>query len=403
MKIYKTYTIPIKSNKEDIDYLFSCNKESARVWNECVILSKELWKTQQEYSDRDYLQTKLKGFSHILPAKAIQIVIKKYLTSIVGIQKARKVGRTDLKYPWRFKNNYNTTWDSMMFKCDYNYNYIYLSKPKIHNKEKDKMVLQKAIKIKVKNLPKNVVYTEVKYDNGLKLAINYWIDSENIEQIESGNVSAIDLGEIHTITSFDILGNSQIITGRRLRSFQRFRNKELGQLNRKLSRCSKGSRNYKKYRKAIRKLTSKTNIKITNELHKTSKLYKDYCLTNKIKIVIVGDLNNFNINLKNKIRKKGTKQKLVQWNHGQLITMLTYKLARHDIKVVEMSEAYTSQTCPCCSNKYKPKSRNYICKCGFTMHRDLVGAYNILSKHLNDGIIKPLDIEVKPIKYLRIA
>lgn len=148
---------------------------------------------------------------------------------------------------------------------------------------------------------------------------------------------------------------------------------------------------------------SKSNAKITNDLHKTSKIYKDYCLINKINTVIVGDLTRFNMNLKQHKRKKGQQQKLSQWNHGRIIHMLTYKLERHNIKVSEISEAYTSQTCPCCGNKYKPMSRNYICKCGFTMHRDLVGAYNILSKHLNDGIIKPLDIEVKPIKYLRIA
>ena len=345
----------------------------------------------------------MKGFSNVLPAKAIQIIIKKYLGARVGIQKARKQGRTDLKYPWKIKNNYNTIWDSMMFKCDYENNFIYLCKPKVYNEEKDKMVFQKPVKIKVKNMPRNIVYAEVKYDNGLKLALNYWIDSEEIEQINSNNISAIDLGEIHSIASFDTLGNSQIITGRRIRSYQRFRNKELGKIQKKLSRCTKGSRNYKKYRKAIQKLMSKSTSKITNELHKTSKIYKNYCLINKINTVIVGDLTKFNMNLKNRKQKKGRQQKLAQWNHGQLIQMLIYKLERHNIKVLEISEVYTSQTCPCCGNKYKPMSRNYICKCGFTMHRDLVGAYNILSKHLNDGVIKPLDINVKPIKYLRIA
>ena len=403
MKIYKTYTVPIKVNKRDTDYLFNCNKESAKIWNECIRLGKELWEVEQKYVDRDYLQTKLKGFSDILLAKAIQIVIKKYLTSISGIQKARKMGRLDLKYTWRFKNNYNTVWDSIMFRCDYENNYISLSRPRAMNKIVNGKSKPDRIKIKVNNLPNNIVYAEVKYDNGLKLALNYWIDSEDIEQVQSDNISAIDLGEIHAITSFDTLGNSQIITGRRLRSYQRFRNKELGNIQKKLSKCKNGSRNYKKYRKAITKLRSKSNIKTTNELHKISKLYKNYCLINKIKTVIVGDLTKFNMNLNNNKNRKGSKQKLVQWNHGQLITMLTYKLKDYGIIVNEISEAYTSQTCPSCSNKYKPKSRNYICKCGFTMHRDLVGAYNILSKHLNDGIIKPLDIEVKPIKYLRIA
>lgn len=60
----------------------------------------------------------------------MQITIKKYLQAIKGIQKARKQGRTDLKYPWRFKKNYNTIWDTLSFKIDYDKNIIKLSRPK---------------------------------------------------------------------------------------------------------------------------------------------------------------------------------------------------------------------------------------------------------------------------------
>ena len=83
--------------------------------------------------------------------------------------------------------------------------------------------------------------------------------------------------------------------------------------------------------------------------------------------------------------------------------MLTYKLARHGIIVNEISERYTSQTCPNCGHKYKPTGRNYICKeCGFILHRDVVGAYNILSKYINGKIIK-MDLELNSSRYLRIA
>ena len=45
------------------------------------------------------------------------------------------------------------------------------------------------------------------------------------------------------------------------------------------------------------------------------------------------------------------------------------------------SEAYTSQTCPKCGHRKKPKNRNYHCKqCDFRYHRDGVGAINIFNK-----------------------
>jgi putative transposase len=404
MKIYKSYVIPIKnSSKEDIDYLFECNQESARVWNECVRLSGELWKSEERYVDRDYLQTKLKGFSEILPASCVQVTIKKYLGARTGVQQARKSGRKDEKYPWKIKKHYNTIWKGQnVYIKD---NHILLGRPKgmfklINGKKKSN-----PVKIYSEYIPPNICYAEIKYDNGLKLSLNYWIDSEEYEQIESNNVSAIDLGEIHTITSVDNLGDTQIITGRRLRSFQRFRNKELGKIQKKLRKCKKGSRNYKKYRRAVVKLMSKSNAKINNELHKTSKTYVEYAVKNKIKTVIIGDLGRFNMNLKQLNGKKsGRLQKLVQWNHGQLINMLTYKLARHNIKVKEISERYTSQTCSSCGHKYKPLGRNYVCsECGFELHRDVLGAYNILSKYLNDGVITRMDLELNSLKYLRIV
>lgn len=404
MKIYKSYIVPIKTTKENTDYLFKCNKESAIVWNMCVKMNKELWINEEKQIDRKYLQDNLKGINEVIPAKAVQIIIKKYLGAITGIKNARKQGRTDLKFPWRVKKYYNTIWDKVMIKCDYENDYIYLARPRNLNKIINGKSKANPVKIKVRNLPKNIAYAEVKYDNGLKLALNYWIESEEYEQINSNNVSAIDLGEIHTITSVDDKGDNLIITGRKIRSYHRFRNKELGKLQKKLAKCKKDSRNYKKYRKAIRKLTSKSNLKISHELHKTSKKYTEYAINNNIKTVVIGDLGLFNMKLKNRKNKMGNQQKLIQWQHGQIKNMLTYKLARHGILTIEISEAYTSQTCPECGNKYKPMSRNYICKkCGYEIHRDVLGAYNILSKFLNDGEIKKLNIELKELRYLRIA
>ncbi|MGL6105572.1 zinc ribbon domain-containing protein, partial [Romboutsia sp.] len=50
------------------------------------------------------------------------------------------------------------------------------------------------------------------------------------------------------------------------------------------------------------------------------------------------------------------------------------------IKLIMADEKFTSQTCPKCSKKHKPSSRNYKCTCGYETHRDIVGAWNILNK-----------------------
>jgi putative transposase len=333
------------------------------------------------------------------------MVIHKYMMATSAIQQARKVGRKDLKYPWRFKKNYNTMTDKQNIQVDYKKGIIRIPRPRSYDyidergKKKQNPIY---LHCKPSSIPPNITQVEFIYNNELKLAINYFVEEECL-QIESNSISAIDLGEIHSITSTDTQQNNLITTGRKIRSIQRFRNKELGTLQKKLSKCTKSSRNYKRYRKAIRKLLSKSNEKLNNDLKKTAKIYSDYVIMNNISTVVIGDLKQFNRHLGKRKNRKGTKQKLVQWQHGQLIQKLHYNLDKHNVKIVEISEAYTSQTCPCCGHRYKPKGRNYICiECGFTGHRDLVGAINILSKYINKSIVLHKDNINKHIKYLRI-
>lgn len=402
-RIYKTLTIPANCSTENLNYLYECNRESARIWNDCVKISKNLWETQEKRPDQNYFQQIFKmGYSDILSVKSMQLISKKYLSNVNGIIKARKAGRIDCRYPYKEKRMYNTLYDYMNFQIDYNKSIIKLARPKIKNKQ-GKIVNQKPIIIYVKTIPQNVIIIEIKYDNGLKLCLNYYEENKQEKNnIQKQNFCAVDMGEIHSIVSIDNNGNNVIITAREIRSVQRFRNKELAKLNRKLRKCKKGSRNYKRYRKAIVKLCSKANAKMNYLLHKTSKLFINHVKENNIKEVIIGDLTNFNRNQKNTKNRKGAKQKLIQWPHGKLKQKLQYKLERENIGVIEISESYTSQTCPACGHRHKPKGRNYVCKCGYKNHRDIVGAINILSKYIN-GEIKSMNLPHKPIKYLRIA
>nr|WP_281961663.1 zinc ribbon domain-containing protein [Bacillus thuringiensis] len=50
-----------------------------------------------------------------------------------------------------------------------------------------------------------------------------------------------------------------------------------------------------------------------------------------------------------------------------------------------VNPAYTSQTCPKCSEKNKAPDRKYKCRCGFEKHRDIVGAMNIRYATVIDG------------------
>jgi putative transposase len=87
---------------------------------------------------------------------------------------------------------------------------------------------------------------------------------------------------------------------------------------------------------------------------------------------------------------KRNNQKIGQWDHGKVRVYTEYKAESEGIRLVLQDEAYTSQTCPNCQHRHKPKGRHFRCPaCGFQSHRDQIGAVNILSsyKHGEPGKI----------------
>jgi putative transposase len=72
--------------------------------------------------------------------------------------------------------------------------------------------------------------------------------------------------------------------------------------------------------------------------------------------------------------------RMSRWDHGKIRQYVEYKAQAEGIAVKLENEAYTTQTCPACGARHKPRGRDYRCpSCGFQAHRDVVGQINILS------------------------
>ena len=394
--IYKTITVPVKCNKSDYNYLMQCNKYSATLWNNCIKADQESKEKYNKYLTRSELQLLMKKSVPYITANSICIIILKYITARDAMWrsiKAKHENSNKVKLPYKEKKYFNTDWNYPVIKTNKENNYLTLSKPLLSNNKK-----QKPLKCHLKNIPDNIVEIELIYRDGLKLAIKTKQENDNV-LIQSNNESAIDLGEIHSITSIDNNENAIIITGRKIREIKQLRNKHLGKLKSRRSKCIKDSRQYKKYSKAIWRLKYTTDKKILNIIHQTTKIYLDYCLKNNISKVYYGDLDSCTRNTKKE--KRGGKfvhQKLSQWNYGLLIRELMNKLTRYGIQLVKVKEYYTSKKCPICGVLNKPKGRNYMCDCEYIMHRDVNGAINILNDNSRYKIIR-----YRNLKYLQIA
>lgn len=372
------------------------NKISAEVWNYCVKIDKEYRKTNGKCMDMSTMQRAVKGYAK-LHAKGIYHVYRKYMTARDAMFRsinAKHENSNKVKLPYKIKKYFNTGWDYQSIVCNFNKGLIKLAKP-MYKDLNGKLRRPISVRCYTKEIPNNIVEIELLYKNGLYLAIKY--KEENIQQlIQSNNSAAIDLGEIHSITSIDSNSNAIIITGRKLRSIKRLRDKEQAKLRSKMTKCKKYSNQYKKYNRALWNLKYKSERQILDCIHKISKLYLDYCLQNNIKTVYYGDLDSCTRNTTERVGRF-IGQKLNEWNYGELTRQLHNKLERYGIELIEINEAYTSQTCPACSKRHKPTGRNYICECGYIQHRDLVGAINIINFNTGSSIK-----QYSTYKYLRI-
>ena len=197
-------------------------------------------------------------------------------------------------------------------------------------------------------------------------------------QPKAGCVVAVDLGEIHPIVSFDGL-TSEIYNGRYLRSLMQYREKFKAKINHLLSRCKRGSRRWKKLKRAKNRTLHTLNNLIRDVRHKLTSRFVSACKAKKVETIVIGDIKHIRQSID---YGKKSNQKLHQWAFGEFTRMITYKAKAIGIQVAFQDEKYTSQTCPSCGHRKKPKQRTYHCsKCKWQGHRDVVGASNILTKY----------------------
>jgi putative transposase len=199
------------------------------------------------------------------------------------------------------------------------------------------------------------------------------------------NTAAVDLGEIHPAALTD--GKEAVIsTCRALRANAQYSAKRLAQLRSKQDRKRKGSRRWERLQRRKTRFLAQQRRRARDMEHKASRAVVTWAKARGVSTLVMGDVRDV-ANGKRLNRK--SQQKVGLWSHGRQRAYITYKAAAAGIAVTLCPEAYTSQTCPgtlpdgtTCLQCHKPTGRRFRCPaCGFTAHRDVLGAANILSQH----------------------
>lgn len=226
----------------------------------------------------------------------------------------------------------------------------------------------------------------------------YDIDTEAFAKGDA--VAGVDLGEIHLAVAVD--GNGAIIVnGRSLRSQRRYQNKLKGKLAAMIDVKKKGSSRRNRLVKSKRKQLLKLKRQIKDTHHKqTTRLVHALC-ERGVGTVVIGDVRDIRDDLD---YGKKCNQKLHQWTCGESRQMIEYKSERLGMVCKLQEESYTSQTCPACGHRHKPKGRVFKCpSCNLTCHRDVVGGSNIRSKYLGNrsgpvvgAMASPIGVRFRP-------
>src|SRR5581483_4173897 len=163
---------------------------------------------------------------------------------------------------------------------------------------------EKPITVYTKNLPQGKTKEiELCYNHRLYLSIAFEDGKQN-QPYEKKQSAGVDPGEIHTLAAFAESGKSVIITGRKVRSIHRLRNKKCAEIQRLQSKCKKGSRQWKKYQKAKRYILSKSEKQLQDALHKTTKQFVDWCVKQSVSDLYMG--NPEGVQRKTRKKKKAT-------------------------------------------------------------------------------------------------
>ncbi len=205
-----------------------------------------------------------------------------------------------------------------------------------------------------------------------------------VPRLNPDNILAIDEGIINpmTVATQTPTGiHVTVINGRHARAVKHRRNTAVAALRKKMSRCVKGSRQWKRYNKALKRANAAAQHSLRNIDHQVSRKVTTIAQSFDTGTIVAGDVRG--IEQSTKVAEKRRfgrhqRRRLSQWSRGRQERYLEEKSG---VTLTHIDESYSSKTCPACLTRNRPSGRKYQCQqCQFTCHRDAVGAINILMR-----------------------
>ena len=196
------------------------------------------------------------------------------------------------------------------------------------------------------------------------------------EYLVDGNVMGVDLGIKCPAVSYISDGSVKFYGNGRKNKYMR---RHYKYLRKKLQKS--------KHMDAVKRINDKEQRIMRDIDHKLSHDIVKTAVAHNVKVIKLERLANIRSTTRT---SRKNNHSLHNWSFYRLAQFIEYKAKLAGIAVEYVNPAYTSQTCPVCGHVHHANDRNYTCKCGFHIHRDILGAMNICNstEYVSDSDIR---------------
>ncbi len=376
----RTYQFACQLPQSQADAL---NMESARIYTAVMVehwriyRKKGIWLRQgaaEKLNDNYAADT-----AKLLHAHSIDAAQQAFYKAARQVHTKRKQGDDAVRFPYKRRRFRTTVWkDSGVYKVYQGIMYLSVAR----GLERVAVKLPQHLNVLPQSFIREVrlVFNKSTFHYSWHVVVDNGMQPEPTGQSMAG----IDLGEMHPAVITDGV-EACVVSCRELRALNQGRNKRIASIDAKLATYQRGSRRWRKLQARKRRFLAQCGQQKRDIEHKIARSVVDWAQERAIGLLAMGDVRDL---ADGKRLNKKSQQKIANWSHGTMRKYIGYKAAEVGIEVNDkVSEAYTSQTCPSCRQRHKPKGRIFACpNCGGVFHRDVVGAANIASRYAFDEL-----------------
>ncbi len=345
--------------------------ECAQVWNAALAERKACHEETGRYPSALTLYRRLKtGKKSRLHSQTVLDVFYALDEHVAGTMAKRRDGDAAASFPWKEKRFRTVTWaqDAISWSDD---------RFRLGNGQGNQPLLLRVPRFwrDLEIVSVRLLYQRRRY----RLQAIYRMPP--VEMVDRDGVAGADPG-VRNLLALTDGDHALIVSGKRLSYLTYIRGEVMKEFSAKLSRCTKGSRRYRRLQAAKHRFLDAIEDQVRDLLHAASRKAVTWLERHEIGTLYYGDLSG----ILNKHSGRIQNRRMRDSSFERLHAMVQYKSMLKGIEVRDTPEAYTSSICPICGARGRKHMRKFTCPHGHDLHRDIVGAVNIRTKGLTGRI-----------------